>query len=63
MIGFQRVISLSSFAFSAAGVASDTGEGLVPSSAKRAETLGSASAVCSDFDNRSIASAGVPFGA
>lgn len=39
MIGFQRPISLSSLAFSAAGVASASGDGLVPSSAKRAATF------------------------
>ncbi len=63
MIGFQRAISASSLAFSAAGVASASGDGAVPSSAKRATTFGSFSATCSDFDRRSVASAGVPFGA
>ncbi|MCY1305999.1 hypothetical protein D9M70_558310 [compost metagenome] len=61
--GFQRAISLSSFAFSAAGVASASEEGSVPSSPKRATTFGSLSATCSDFDRRSVTSAGVPFGA
>ncbi len=38
-------------------------EGAVPSSAKRATTFGSFRASCSDFDRRSVASAGVPLGA
>ena len=39
MTGFQRATSDSSFAFNAAGVASESGDGFVPSSAKRATTF------------------------
>ncbi len=61
--GFHRAISPSSLAFSAAGVASASGEGLVPSSAKREATLLSLSATCSAPVSFSSASFGVPFGA
>ena len=59
MTGFQRAISASSLAFSAAGVASSAEDGAVPSSPSFSAMAGSASAVCRALVRRSTASAGV----
>lgn len=64
MIGFQRALRIpASVFFSAAGVASDSDDGFVPSSAKRANHIRVFfREPVVYFDNRSVIAAGVPGG-